>query len=290
MPILVLFLVAAAAGLIATSVARRYPSSAAGAATTRAADEVAERVGGRRAWLQARRDPEAATGLALTLGLLVVGVAGIAIGLLAALIRRNDALKDVDAGAARWGYLHSSSRVTSLLDVVTSFGDTIGVVPVGVVVAVLAYRRAASRWILPFLIVVPLGDVAVTTAIKDLVDRARPTLNPLAATLGPSFPSGHSSTSAAFYAACALLLGRGRGHRARTLLAGAAVAIAVAVAASRVLLDVHWVSDVIAGLALGWAWFSVCAIAFGGRLLRFGSTAEHAADATAPDAPPREPG
>jgi undecaprenyl-diphosphatase len=40
------------------------------------------------------------------------------------------------------------------------------------------------------------------------------------------------------------------------------------VATSRVLLDLHWVSDVVAGLALGWAWFAVCAIAFGGRLLR----------------------
>ena len=37
------------------------------------------------------------------------------------------------------------------------------------------------------------------------------------------------------------------------------------------LLGVHWLSDVIAGLALGWAWFAVCAIAFGGRLLRFGA-------------------
>ena len=44
--------------------------------------------------------------------------------------------------------------------------------------------------------------------------------------------------------------------------------------ASRVLLDVHWLSDVIAGLFLGWAWFAVCAIAFGGRLLRFGAEAE----------------
>ena len=42
----------------------------------------------------------------------------------------------------------------------------------------------------------------------------------------------------------------------RALLAGGAVGIAVAVAASRVLLDDHWLSDVIAGLALGWAWFS----------------------------------
>ena len=58
---------------------------------------------------------------------------------------------------------------------------------------------------------------------------------------------------------------------------GLAAGIAVAVAASRVLLDVHWLTDVIAGLALGWAWFAVCAIAFGGRILRFGAAAEIAA-------------
>jgi membrane-associated phospholipid phosphatase len=52
------------------------------------------------------------------------------------------------------------------------------------------------------------------------------------------------------------------------------VGLAVAVAASRVLLGVHWLSDVIGGLALGWAWFALCAIAFGGRLLRFGAPVE----------------
>ena len=42
------------------------------------------------------------------------------------------------------------------------------------------------------------------------------------------------------------------------------------------MLDVHWVSDVIAGLALGWAWFAVCSIAFGGRMLSFGAPAKKA--------------
>jgi undecaprenyl-diphosphatase len=118
------------------------------------------------------------------------------------------------------------------------------------------------------------GNGILTTTIKGLADRVRPELNPVAQTLGPSFPSGHSSWSAAFFAAAALLLARRRGRRARILLSAAAAGMAVAIAASRVLLDVHWLSDVVAGLALGWAWFAVCAIAFGGRLLRFGAGAE----------------
>jgi len=64
---------------------------------------------------------------------------------------------------------------------------------------------------------------------------------------------------------------RGRNRRARALIVGACTAAAASIAATRVLLGVHWLSDVIAGLAVGSAWFCACAIAFGGRLLRFGA-------------------
>ena len=61
------------------------------------------------------------------------------------------------------------------------------------------------------------------------------------------------------------------GAEFRSHLQGLPRGLAVAIAASRVLLDVHWLSDVVAGLALGWAWFAACAIAFGGRSLRLGA-------------------
>ena len=56
-----------------------------------------------------------------------------------------------------------------------------------------------------------------------------------------------------------------------------AVGIACLVAASRALLGVHWLTDVVAGLAVGWTWFFLVAVIFGGRLQRFGEPAERVA-------------
>jgi membrane-associated phospholipid phosphatase len=272
-PFILLVLVAAAAGALATLAARRL-APAQGAAAAAAVEEMAEDAARMHPWLRARLSPTEATGLALTAALAAITGGGLVVGILALLVRGNATLRSIDRAAADFGNHHATHLSTHLLTWVTDLGDWPVFPLIGVVVVLLELRRAPSRYLVPFVVIVWAGNWAATTLIKDLVDRARPTLNPIAATLGPSFPSGHSSTSASFYAALALVLARGRSARTRALLVGVAVAIAVAVASSRVLLDVHWLSDVIAGLALGWAWFAVCAIAFGGRLLRFGAPAE----------------
>lgn len=288
MPFLLLLLIAVLAGLGAAFLARRYPGEGQAPAVIEVAREAGERAtgeAGRRAVRAARLDPEKATGLGLTLALVVVLAGGVVLALLAVVVRSTDLLSGLDSSVAEWGDRHATAWSHDALTLVTDLGETVTVVFVGVVVTIVEIRRTRSRWVAPFLLAVILGDKLLTEAVKQLVDRARPALEPVAATLGPSFPSGHTSTAAAAWAAFALVAGRWWGRRAWPTLAGVAVGIAVGVAASRVLLDVHWLTDVLAGLALGWAWFAACAIAFGGHLLRFGAAAE-AAGRGATGAPP----
>ena len=239
MPFLILTLLALTAGLIAGLATWRYPQRT------------------------------APTAVPLSIGLRVTVVSGLALGVLAYLIPTNSHLISIDTEVANWGNRHASAVSTDALNTVTQLGSIYVVVGLCVLLVGLEMRRQFNRWTAPFVIAVLGGEEIASTAIKHIVDRARPAFDPAVATLGPAFPSGHAATAAAFYAAAALLLGRRRPRMTRAWLNGAAVGIAVAVASSRVLLDVHWLTDVVGGLALGWAWCAICGIAFGSRILRF---------------------
>jgi membrane-associated phospholipid phosphatase len=281
MPIVILLLVALAFGASVALAVWHYPTAA--FVPTHPTETAEEKLGHalaqhsrlRRLFVE-RLDPGVATGLALTLALGVLVVGGLVLGVLAYLVRSSDLLVGVDESAAEWGFDHASDVSDAGLELVTTLGETWFVIVAAIVLTVVDHIRIPTRWVAGYLALVILGQNFLTRTIKELADRVRPDLNPIAETLGPSFPSGHSATAAAFWAAAALVLARGLRRPHRALLAGGAVGIAVAVAGSRVLLDVHWLSDVIAGVCLGWAWFAVCSLAFGGRVLRFGEAVKRA--------------
>jgi PAP2 superfamily len=270
MPVLVLAVVSLAAGLAQAFVSSRGPFRvAAAAAFEPTAGGVAPSTDRRRIadWLAACRHPAAAAALVLCIALVVSVLGWLLVGALAFLVRTQGALLDLDSGVADWGSTHATEFSSRVLDVITQLGETRVVVGLAaLLLAAEAFRGLRIR-VLVFLIAVLVGNNLSTSVVKELMDRARPAMSPIAHTLGPSFPSGHSSTAAAFYAAAAIVLARRRGPTAFVVLTSLAVGIAVAVACTRVLLDVHWLSDVIAGLALGWAWVTLCAVVLGGELL-----------------------
>jgi membrane-associated phospholipid phosphatase len=245
-----------------------------------------------RALLRTRLDAAEITGLALTLALTIILVGVIAIGALLVMVQHNAGLARYDLSAARWGADHATSGSTRFLRDVSMFGGTPAMIVFALVAATFETIRTRSRAVVEFLVVVIGGQLILQNVTKLIVDRARPDIHRLTGFSGSSFPSGHATTTAATFAAIAFLVGRGRSRRTKALLAGAAAAIAVAVATTRVFLGVHWLTDVIAGLAMGWSWFAISAIAFGGRVLVFGRPVEIAeradrdlSDATAGPAP-----
>lgn len=284
MPFLIDIAVALATGIAALLVATLYSRSTGVPArpALEPARALGESIGQHRRLrrvLASRLDRSVVTGFLLTLALSVAFVTAVVVGVLAYVIRTLPVLQRIDDSVAAWNYDHRTSLSTRGLHAVTDLGSTEVVIVLALSLVVVDFIRTGDRWCAPFLLTVVGGKELLTLTVKDLVGRVRPALDPVAATLGPSFPSGHSATAAAFYAAAALILGRRLAHRGRHLLVGLAVATAVAVAASRVLLDLHWLSDVIGGLALGWGWFALCAAIFGGRLLRPTATVDAAAKA-----------
>jgi undecaprenyl-diphosphatase len=233
------------------------------------------------AYLRSRLNPAPLTGLGLTVALGMIVAGAIAIGALLVMVQHNAGLARYDLSAARWGAHHATATSTRFLRDVSLLGGTYCMIAVAVIAAIAESRRTRTSSVVAFLAVVVIGQLLVMNLTKFVVARPRPDIQRLTGFSGSSFPSGHATTAAATFAAIALLVGRGRSRGVKAGLAAAAAAIAAAVATSRILLGVHWFTDVLAGLAMGWAWFAVCSIAFGGRVLRFGRPAEVAEQASA---------
>ena len=243
-----------------------------------------------RMLLQRHIDPATATGLAVSVSLAVIAVLTLVIGFLLVMVQTHSGLAKWDLSFARWGADNATDTSTRVMRDISLLGGTAGVLVIAAVAGVIEYRRRPNRALPALLLLTVVGQFAIANIVKVIVSRDRPAISQLTGFSGSSFPSGHAAAAAATFAVIALLVGRGRRRAVRNVIAGVAAGLAVLVAGSRVMLGVHWFTDVLAGIALGWAWLAVCSIAFGGRLLDFGApvaAATAVADRTASDRRPQ---
>jgi membrane-associated phospholipid phosphatase len=134
-------------------------------------------------------------------------------------------------------------------------GSLLLMVAVGVF---FALRRADWR---PALLVGTafIGAQASTAVLKAVFDRPAPADWVAGDPSGSSFPSGHMAQAVAVWGAVAIVLAMGRSGRTRFLLTVGTLVLLGGVALSRVLLEAHWLTDVIAGTAIGVLWLAIVA-------------------------------
>ena len=145
----------------------------------------------------------------------------------------------------------------------------------GAVVALLFLKL--RREAVLFALTVMTGWLA-NTGVKQLVGRERPEIVPyLMEAGGESFPSGHSFNAAVVYIAMAIAFAAmSRRHSVRYLLIGTAMVLSALVAGSRVILGVHFPSDVVAGWlgGAGWAFLAAALLYKPARAAAESETAE----------------
>ncbi len=163
-----------------------------------------------------------------------------------------------DASVAE--HLHAQLPLPALrgIAVVTHLGDLWWVAPAAAMVAVLLllYRhwRLAGIWVVALLGILPING-----GLKALFHRVRP-LHDHGFIVEPgwSFPSGHAFGAIVFYGMLAYVLLRLLPPRFHRAVIAATVLLVGVVGISRILLQVHYVSDVMAGYAAGAAWLVLC--------------------------------
>ena len=181
--------------------------------------------------------------------------------LLAAAFVRGGQVVAFDDDVSRWVADNVPGGVEWVARVFTWLGGVAGTVVVAGVAAIVLWR-ASRRADAMFVVLSVLGITALVALLKAIYQRARPDLgSSIPLPHSSSFPSGHAATAVVVYGALGLLLAeRARSPlRAAAWLAAAAV-MALTIGASRVLLNVHFLSDVAAGFAVGLAWLCCCAI------------------------------
>lgn len=202
----------------------------------------------------------------LAAGALAMVVSAVPVVLLALLVRdAADPLVRFDLRVLRvttgWTLHHSWLRSAADVGAVV-LHPWVFRVSVLVAAAVLWRRhaRSAAMWAASTMIVGTL----LGAVLKLVVSRARPALDdPVATVTGFSFPSGHALNAALGASLLVALLWRPAARRSRRLLLLTVGALLVVLTGlDRVLLGVHFPSDVTAGLMIGWGWVALCTAVF----------------------------
>ncbi|NIR60497.1 MAG: phosphatase PAP2 family protein [Gammaproteobacteria bacterium] len=147
-----------------------------------------------------------------------------------------------------------------LMVLVTELADWEIYVPItAVLLAWLALRRhwtAAGYW----LAAVAMGAL-ITHSLKWLVAAPRPR-EQVADLATFAFPSGHAAMSTVVYGFLAVLAAKELSPQRRWIPYVLAAALITPIALSRLYLGVHWLTDVLGGVALGVAWIALLGIAY----------------------------
>jgi membrane-associated phospholipid phosphatase len=222
-------------------------------------DPMPERFARQIRFLQARLSPEGYLGLHLTIGLLVIIVAGWCFSEIAEDVSRNAATRLLDERVTSWFHEHATLALTDLMRFMSFFGSVAFLAAASCCVAIILIVRKSWFRLLGLALAAGGGSL-LNILLKHLFHRQRPVLeNPLLTLSSFGFPSGHTMGSTILYGLLAIFVAQlVQTWRLRALIFCGGALIVALIGLSRIYLGAHYLTDVLGAIAVGLAWLALC--------------------------------
>jgi undecaprenyl-diphosphatase len=159
-----------------------------------------------------------------------------------------------DEAVLAWFLDHRTDRLVNAAKLVSTVGSFVSLLILSLAGGLWLWRRRVHLGLAVTPLLALLLASLASTVTKALFDRDRPPMTVHATTVTlAAFPSGHATDAAAFFLAGSLTISLTVAHHRSTqlLFIGSGLLLAALVGVSRLVLAVHWLSDVVAGWALG---------------------------------------
>lgn len=211
----------------------------------------------RFAWLH----PKAYLVIHIILGLLLAATCAWLFYQIADAIGGNGRVVTFDHRTAKWIEAHNTERGERIALAISLLGNQ-ALWPIVILVGLACLLR--REWPRVALVIIASGGGALlNTMLKARFHRGRPIWASEFSVDGTSFPSGHAMAAFIGWGIIAYLVAAHVHHaRTRKFIFVTAALLIFIIGMTRVYLDVHFVSDVLAGFSAGGVWLFVCVSGF----------------------------
>jgi len=162
--------------------------------------------------------------------------------------------KAFDTKVSNFFMSFSNDRVISIMKFFTFFGTIQFLIPAYILLIIYFYRKKQYRYCINIAII-SISSAALMFALKDIFHRARPQLPIIKSFITYSFPSGHALTSFIFCSIIIYLVWKSALQKFwKWLFIILLLMFTLIIGISRIILRMHFPTDVVAGFCLGIAW------------------------------------
>ena len=149
---------------------------------------------------------------------------------------------------------YTTAALTGFMRFITFLGKHTLLIPLNLLL-IFYFIYKKQKWFAIRITALSLSSVILSFSLKTYFRRERPELQLIGDVGGYSFPSGHALISVVFYGLFIHIVWHEVKHKwLRTVLVVSLILLILLISFSRIYLRVHYASDVIAGLSVGFIW------------------------------------